>query len=123
MVDMNRKNMTESKNGVLKDVLRVELENEQKRFFVQAFGSDHPLVKMQKIKAADARTRLIIRENRRTAQDIAKAISARKSEIGDLTSRGRITKEVDMIVDAVAEMKDEVDDFREAFTSSEFDDA
>lgn len=122
MIGMAHKNTACGKNDLLKDAMRVELENEQKKFIIQTFGSEHPLARMQQVRIADARTRLVIRETRRTAQDVANAISARKSEIGDLASRSRITKEVDILVDSIAEIKDEVNDFREAFTSSEYDD-
>nr|WEG68818.1 tegument protein UL14 [Mastomys natalensis cytomegalovirus 1]WEG68954.1 tegument protein UL14 [Mastomys natalensis cytomegalovirus 1]WEG71182.1 tegument protein UL14 [Mastomys natalensis cytomegalovirus 1] len=113
-----------SKNGdncVMKDALRAELENTQFKFFVQAFGNEHPLSRMQRVRLADARTRLVIREARRTAQDVAAAITARRLEMTDVASRNSISKDVDVLVDAVAEMKDEIEDFREVFTSSQCD--
>nr|WEG69782.1 tegument protein UL14 [Mastomys natalensis cytomegalovirus 3]WEG69922.1 tegument protein UL14 [Mastomys natalensis cytomegalovirus 3]WEG70062.1 tegument protein UL14 [Mastomys natalensis cytomegalovirus 3]WEG70202.1 tegument protein UL14 [Mastomys natalensis cytomegalovirus 3]WEG70342.1 tegument protein UL14 [Mastomys natalensis cytomegalovirus 3] len=114
--------MSDSKIDVLKDAMRYGLETQQTRFFMQTFGENHPLVRIQGIKAADARTKLMIREGRRTAQDVTAAILARKTEIDELSKRTRIAKDVDGLVDAVMEMKDVVSDFRETFTSSVDDD-
>lgn len=103
--------------------MRVELEVGQKKFVAAAFGRHHPLVRLQDLRTADARTRLVVRESRRTVRDIALAVDARKAEMGDARTRVKIGEGAEELVDAIAVMKDEVDDLRAVFTSSEGDDA
>lgn len=115
-----RKN-AEGDTCLLKDAMRLELENRQKEFVAHAFGADHPMSRMQGLRIADARSRLSIRESRRTVIDVASAIRARKAEMDGLASRGKVGKEVDDFVDTVAGIRDETADLREVFTSSDYD--
>lgn len=108
-------------DALLRDAMRLELESRQRRFFAKSFGDSHPLVKLQAVKTAHARTRLAIREGRRTARDVSSAVAVnRRAEATGVASWGRsVSRQVDEFVEAIAEMRDEMEDFREAFTSSE----
>lgn len=108
-------------DGLLKDAMRLELEIQQRRFFVRSLGDEHPLVRIQAIRAADARSRLTVREGLRTARDVAAAVDGdRKKEVVGLATRSRaVARAVDEFVDAVAEVRDEMEDFCGSFTSSE----
>ncbi|AFX83410.1 B96 [Murid betaherpesvirus 8] len=121
MSNRTQKKMTGGESYLLMDAMRLELENRQKEFVVQAFGANHPISRIQDLRTADAKARLTIRESSRTTADVVSAIRARNAEIGGLTPRGRVGKNVDEFVDTVAEIRDETDDLREVFTSSNYD--
>lgn len=121
MSNRAQKAATGEESYLLRDAMRLELENRHKDFVVQAFGARHPIARIQDIRTADAKSRLIIRESRRTTTDVASAILARKADIDGLTLRGRVGKSVDEFVDTVAEIKDDTEDLREVFTSSDYD--
>ncbi|AAF99186.1 pR96 [rat cytomegalovirus strain Maastricht] len=103
--------------------MRVQLEVGQKRFVAAALGREHPLVRLQDLRTTDARTRLVVREARRTVRDVALAVDARRAEMDDARTRARVGQSAEDLVDAIAAMKDEVEDLRAVFTSSEGDDA
>lgn len=103
---------------LLRDALRAELETRHRRFVLRAFGSQHPLVRLQDLRVTEAGMRLVVREARRTVGDVASAVDARRSEMKGLESlRRRVRKEVDALADAVSDLGDDVEDVRAVFTS------
>lgn len=103
--------------------MRVQLEAQQKKFVAAALGGDHPLVRLQDLRTADARSRLVVREARRTVRDVASTVNARRAEMDDARTRAKVGESAEDLVDAIAAMKDEMEDLRAVFTSSEGDDA
>ncbi|AWV68181.1 M96 protein [Murid betaherpesvirus 1] len=116
-------------SALLKDAMRADLETRQKQFFVEAFGPDHPLVRIQGIRTSDAKTRASIRECAQSTREVAAAIAAGKAQMRsdgvattgkkDSSSLDRVHRDADEFADALAEMKDVAEELRSVFTSSE----
>ncbi|AWV68017.1 M96 protein [Murid betaherpesvirus 1] len=125
---MGSRRPARSESALLKDAMRADLEKQQKRFFVEAFGPDHPLVRIQGIRTSDAKTRASIRECAQSTREVAAAIAVGKAQMRsggvsttgkDSSSWDRVHRDADEFADALAEMRDVAEELRSVFTSSD----
>lgn len=112
-------NMTSEKD-LLKDAMRLKLEQKHKRFVSEKLGEEHPLSSLQEIKVLDAVAEKERRTNRTVSVNLAALIARQKRELKKQTEavRGLEKLDLDSVTESIIELKDALEDVRANLASS-----
>lgn len=111
--------MTSEKN-VLKESMRLQLEQNHKRFISDTLGEKHPLAALQQVKVTRSIIDQELQQNKVLVADLAKILTGKRSEIRKQTAVLRELGHagVDEVMDSLTELKDAVEDIKETVAST-----